>query len=148
VKLELKEIVAQLVEEVLDEAIRRQDYVEGLINAAKGAMGEHFKARYAEANVAKRVKAGPGTAQGWDREAEDRLAFNFADAADRKFKGNPSMAFDEAVEELRRAVPRYLMWAKKEVAKDFQIDIDQMDDPDDASTDEFFAKLHNVYYGT
>jgi len=144
-KKELREIVQRMVEEILDEAIRRQDYVEGLIDSASGAMGEYFKARYAEANDSKRAKAGKGTRQGWDREVSGRLRFNFANATDKTFKGDPHLAFREAEVELRRAVPRYLEWAKKHVAEAFKLNPDLMEDPSDASTDEFFAKLKNVF---
>ena len=144
-KQELHEIIQKIVEEILDEAIRRQDYVEGLVNNASGAMGEYFKARYAQANATKRAKAGKGTQQGWDREASSRLHFNFANAADKTFKGDPQLAFAEAEIELRKMVPRYLNWAKEHVAEAFRLNPNSMEDPTDASTDEFFATLKNKF---
>lgn len=142
----IREIVERMVEELLDEALRRDDYINSLVNDAKGAMGEYFKARYAEVNAANRRIGREGTAEGWDGEVERLLTYGFfSTAATRMRGGDPHKAFEQVVAMLRSLVPKYLMWARKQVSKDYGIPNNKMLDPLDSSTDEFFARLENLF---
>lgn len=145
-KKTLREIVRSMLEELLDEALRRDDYINSLVNDAKGALGEYFKARYAEANAASRRVGREGTAEGWDGEAERLLTYGFfMTAATRMRGGDPRKAFEQVVATLRPFVPKYMMWARKQVSKDFGIPERELSDPPDAATDEFFARLENLF---
>ena len=142
----LREIVEQMVEQCLDEAIRRDMYIERVIDVAKGAMGEYFKARYAEANGPRRRSGVLGTQQGWDREVDHRIQFNFKQAVGRTLKGGDRRkAKDEAMSDLRAMVPSFLAYARIKVAEAFGIDPDDMVDPTDDPTDEFFSRLENAF---
>ena len=143
---ELRETLAVIVEELLDEAIRRDNYIEGLINAMKGAAGEYFKARYAEVNMFKRRHGTLGTQQGWDKEATNRIHFNFQQAAMRTMKGGSKRkCFDEAVAEIRIMIPKLLEWAKMTVADDFGLDKSDMIDTRDSTTDELLTLFENAF---
>jgi hypothetical protein len=143
---ELRETITVIVEELLDEAVRRDAYIEGLVNSAKGALGEYFKARYAEVNTSQRRGGFAGTREGWDREVENLLGYNFFQAASKDLKGGEAQrAFEQAILSLRKLVPTYLRLAKKHVAESFAIPLDAMLDPSDSSTDEFFAMLVNMF---
>lgn len=145
-KKELREVIREIVEELLDEAMSRDAYIERLYDTSKGAMGEYFKARYAELNAAQRREGVKGTSEGWDREAETLLITGFFTAATKKMKGGDARkAFAEALTTLRLLVPRYLAWARKQVSKDFGIPEQDMVDPSDDATDEFFARLDNLF---
>lgn len=145
-RLELREIVKQMVEDALDEGSRRDDYINRLVDSIEGAFSEYAKARYAEINATSRQKAGPGTVQGWDREASERIVFDVVPAMRRRLKvGDKKRAFDEAVDEFRDLAPLYLRAAKHKVATSFKVDEGTLVDPPDAVTDEFFAKLENMF---
>jgi hypothetical protein len=145
-RLELREVIRQMVESILDEGGRRDAYIDRLVDAMKGAFGEYAKARYAETNVALRRKAGRGTVEGWDRETEDRLVYDVTSAMARRLKTrDKKKAFEEACAELRELVPHYLRAAKRKVAATFEVDEDRLSDPPDAVTDEFFARLNNLF---
>lgn len=142
----LYEIVRSMVEDLLEEALRRDDYIHSLVDGAKGALGEYFKARYAEANTHKRKVAGAGTTEGWDREVDKLLTYGFFTAAATRMRGgDPRKAFEQATFELRKLVPWYLRWAKRNVSETFDVPEDIMIDPSDSVTDEFFARLENIF---
>ncbi len=82
---EMKVLLKEYVEELINEAVKRDRYVEDALNALKGAFGEYLKARYAEANPAR--KGVLGTMEGWDKEATKLLKFNLRNAVTRRMKG-------------------------------------------------------------
>ena len=146
---DLRALIAEVARQILEEAVARDKQVNDLFNAAKGAMGEYFKARYAEANAHLPRYGVKGTVEGWDKEASNLVRFRFTQVATRRARGyNPRSAFDEAMEDLRDLIPSYLEWAKEEVATDFRINVDKMVDPLDSATDEFFAALANAFDAT
>lgn len=145
-KIELRALVSQLVEEFLEEAFTREMYVDRLVNAAKGAMGEYFKARYAEVNADRRLGGREGTMEGWDREVDNHFTYNVLYAITSNIKsGDRRKAFDQALASLRRLVPAYLRAAKRHVAESFLTPERELDDPSDQATDEFFARLENLF---
>jgi len=140
---ELRELVARLVGEILDEATERKDYVEAVFNVMLGALGEHFKARYAEANG----DPDPALRAHWDAEVDAHFMFRFDAVVGRRKKGtfDPRKAFDEAMEDLRDAVPRELRRSAHEFAKDFKLDPKALVPPPDSATDEFLARCQNEF---
>ena len=137
-KRELRELVKQLVDELLDEATYRKDYVEGIYNVLYGALGEHCKARYAEAN-------GCATQQDidhWDKEVTNHLDSEFVRCVTRKAKGfKRQSAFEEALDELRGNLPHVLRWAKKQVSKKCAIDINRLEEPREDLINTFFIRV-------
>ena len=144
-KKELREIVSLMVEELLDESNRRDDYINRIVDGLKGPYGEYMKARYAELNTSQRKKAGKGTTEGWDRETRDRL-FDLSFAFARRLKsGDRRKAFLEAVDEFRDLVPFFVRHSCAHVAECFGLDESQMIDPSDAVTDDFFATVEKLF---
>jgi len=144
-KVELREIINRMVEEILDESNRRDDYVNRIVDGLKGPYGEYMKARYAELNTSQRKKAGKGTTQGWDREAKERL-FDLSFAFARRLKsGDRRKAFLEALDEFRDLVPFFVRHSCSYVAKCFGLDESQMIDPSDVVTDDFFANVEKLF---
>jgi hypothetical protein len=142
----IREIVRGLVEEFLDEALRRDAYIERLYDTAKGALGEYLKARYAEVNAERRRAGSNGTEAGWDRETDTLLVTGFFSVALKKMKGGDARkAFAEVIQQLHKLVPVYLRWAKRHVADAFELPEKELIDPPDSVTDEFFARLENLF---
>jgi len=142
-KQDLREVVRLMVEQLLDEATYRKDYVEGIYNVLYGALGEYYKARYAEANAC----ATQQDIDHWDKEVTNHLDSEFVRCVRRKEKGFKRMpAFKEALADLHDDVPFLLKWAKNQIVKKCRVaDPRVMVDPSDESTDEFFARLENEF---
>lgn len=144
-KKTLKEIVRVMVEELLDEATHRKDYVNDFVNVMRGAMGEYLKARYAEANGfpyhPERVH--------WDKEVDEHFMFRFNVLAKTKTKGtfDARKAFVEALDDVRDGAGPYLEWAKRKVAEvpEFKLNEKTMEDPPDVALDEFYARCWNEF---
>lgn len=143
---DMRDLVRSMVEEILDEALRRDDYVNRLVSVGNGIMGEYFKARYAEANSFRRRSGVLGTSEGWDREVKHRIEFNFKQAVRKRIGGGDRRkAFDEAMDELRMDVSATLVWARYKVAEAFGLDESDMSDPVEDPTEELFAMLENAF---
>ena len=142
-KQRLREFVSRLVEELLDEATYRKDYVEELFHAMKGAMGEYYKARFAEVNG----DPNPRTREHWDRETDRLFRSRFHQRVVIKTKGSFDVrkAFDETMEDLRDVIPSELEESGREFAEDFGLDFEQLEYPSDNVTDEFLARCENEF---
>jgi len=132
-----------MVEELLDEATYRKDYVNELFYAMKGAIGEYYKARFAEANG----DPNPLTREYWDRETDRLFRARFHQRVVVKTKGSFDVrkAFDEAMEDLRDVIPSELEESGREFAEDFGLDFKKLEYPPDSATDEFLARCHNEF---
>lgn len=142
---ELRETVARLVEELLDEALRRDDFINKFVNVMKGALGEYLKARYAANNGF----AHDAETAHWDKEVDEHFMFRFAQLVIVKTKGqfDVKKAFAEAMEDLTALTPNYLAWAKRKVAevKSFKLDERTMVEVPDSDVDEFYARCWNEF---
>lgn len=141
----LRELVEQIVGEILDEATHRKEYVERITDCLSGVLGEHLKARYAANNGfdhdAETIH--------WDKEVDEHFMFRFARLVSLKTKGkfDPKKAFAEAMEDLAALTPNYLAWAKRKVAevKSFKLDERTMVEVPDSDVDEFYARCWNEF---
>lgn len=145
IEKDLREIVQHMVEAALDEALRRDDYVNRLVSAAAGIMGEYFKARFAGVNSVRRRHGVLGTEEGWDKEARQRLEYNFKQAVRKRITGDKRKAFDEALDELRDEVTSTLAWARAKVAEAFGLEEADMSEPLEDPAEELFAMLVNAF---
>jgi hypothetical protein len=142
---ELRDAVKLMVEELLDEGSKRDSYINRVVDGLKGPYSEYMKARYAELNEQFRQKAGKGTADGWDREADERLFDLKFDLARRLKNGDKRKAFDEAIDEFHDLVPLIIKRSCAHVASSFGLDERQMIDPPDSVTDDFFARVESLF---
>lgn len=140
---QLKKLVERVVEELLDEALTRSSFVESVYNVLRGAVGEYFKARYAEANG----DPDPALREHWDEEVDEHFRYKFDVIVKKKHRGkyDPQKAFAEAMEELETAIPAELGRSAREFAKDFGIRVNALVDPPDSVTDEFYARCWNEF---
>ncbi len=138
----LKSLIKEYIEEMLDEAIHKRDYIAGITNVLTGALGEYYKARYAEANG----QGGSHLVSHWGKEVDNHFRFKFYASVTKATKGYGQLgAFLEALKEVQASVPSLLRWARSEVSKDFGLDVRTMQDPSDVVTDEFFARARNEF---
>lgn len=139
----LRELVQRVVDELLDEALTRNAFVEDVCNVLRGAIGEYFKARYAEANG----DPDPDLRRHWSEEVDEHFRYRFDVVVKKKHRGryDPTKAFAEAMEDLRSAVPAELGRSAREFAKDFGRRVNTLVDPPDSATDEFYARCWNEF---
>ena len=141
-KLKLHEMVRSIVENILTEAHGRQQYVEDIVDEVTGALGEHYKALYAELN-------GLATEQDiayWRKEVDGRFTAlrPCLLRAEKGIRRGP--AFDEAMVRARTVVPRKIAWAKSQIVKKFNVkERSLINEPSDQDTDELFARLDNLW---
>ncbi len=139
----IREIVERMVEELLDEALTRNAYVESLYNVLRGAVGEYYKARYADANG----DPDPSLRRHWDEEVDEHFRYRFDILVKKRHRGkyDPEKAFVEAMEELEASLPAELAHSGRVFAKDFNLRANTLIDPPDSVTDEFKARCWNEF---
>lgn len=141
----LRELVEQMVGEILDEATHRKEYVERIADCLGGALGEYLKARY----VANNGFEHDAETVHWDKEVDEHFMFRFARLVGLKTKGkfDPKKAFVEAMNDLSTLTPNYLIWARRKVAEvgKFGLDERTMSDVPDSDVDEFYARCWNEF---
>lgn len=143
-KAELRRLVEQMVGEILDEATHRKDLVKSFHDVMSGAIGEYYKARFAELWG----DPIPSLRAHWDVEVEDHFSFRFDKLCRRRTKGSydPGGAFEEALQDLRDDVPSEIAHSRALAAQALRPNDQQrlMELPAYV-TDAFFARARQEY---
>ena len=141
-KLSLRKMVRGMVEDILAEAYGRQEYMTDIVDEVGGALGEYYKALYAELNSL----ATEQDITYWRKEVDGRFTAlrTCLLRAEKGFRRD--RAFIAAVDEARSKVPYKLKWAKGQIAKKFNVNERALvNEPTDEHTDELFARLDNLW---